>query len=321
MCVFRSGRPIEVNIEVAKIQGEQKNQGSTEARRPLGYILALVGALGGGGFYVPYKIAVASIPAEQFVLSFCLLAIFFNLIPLVFSPRPFLINMPTIFGAAGFALVSNFGNYCVGKGMQFISPASVSVLSRIQVLYVMVVGVMLFKEKVPTTMWLATILAMSGIYIMGNASAFGDGISIEGILWGLGAALGFGSTHIIAKLIIHKINPVTYNLFRVTIAVMIMSLVPGNVVAAAQQSWEVWQLAFISALSGPFVSRLAQTYAVKFIPVAHVVFMSFLTPVFAGLLTFVFIGEIPSLVELLGSSIVLFSLTIPTITKLFIKRI
>ena len=138
-------------------------------------------------------------------------------------------------------------------------------------------------------------------------------LSWQGILWGLGSALSFGLTHVIAKSIIQSINPVSYNLFRVTFATLIMALIPGNVAGLAAQFNEAWFLIFLSALFGPTLSRVCQTYAIRYIQVSNVVFMTFLTPVSAGILGLLFLREVPSAGELLGGSIILISLTLASL--------
>ena len=284
----------------------------------IGSLLAICGALGAGGFYVPFKLAVESVPPEQFVLSVCLTAIGFNALMILVQRQPLKANNITILAALAFAILTNLGNYFVGKGMVQLSPAAVSVLARSQVLYVMIAGAAIFAEKLPRVAWLSALVASAGVAFMAEGLPAWDhkGMPWEYVAYGLLAAISFGTTHLIAKAIIHRINPVTYNLFRIFMAAGLMLLIPGNLKAIFDQSSTIWYLAGLSGFFGPFVSRLCQTYAVAYLPVGKVVLFSFLSPIFAGIATLVFLGEAPSLAEVLGGCLVLFGLSFPAIFAL-----
>jgi drug/metabolite transporter (DMT)-like permease len=132
-----------------------------------------------------------------------------------------------------------------------------------------------------------------------------------GVLWALGAALGFGLMHVVTRRVIARIQPVLVNALRLWLSVAILVLLPGRAGEMAGLPRDAWLLAGTAALFGPFLARIAIMSSVRHIQASHASLITLLTPVFAFPLELIVLGTRPGRLEVIGGAIILAGIAIP----------
>lgn len=278
-----------------------------------GHSLAIMGAICAALYFVPYRFAVKefTIQADTYVFGLILISFLINSSLLVIKRDALKINKPTIYGAIIFAVLSIIGNYANGLSISALTPSLTATIVRAQIIFVMFLGLIVLKEKISGFTWIGTFIILIGIYIMASSKGSIEVKKSIGIVWGLVSALSFSSLHIITKKIINRIYPVSLNLLRLFIATIIMGSIPGKLSQLLSLPVHIWGLIFISAFTGPTLSRIFQIYSLKYLPVSKFILFSMLTPVFALIFSGLILNDIPKGMEIFGGAIVLLGIAIP----------
>jgi len=284
-----------------------------------GYLLASSGALSAALFFIPYKKGLETVTPEVYILAVYIFGFIFNFFGRVVKKEEHKFNLSTIWGAVAFGFLAILGNVAIGKALIGLEPSVTVVILRMQILYVMFLGWLMLKERLDTFLIPGAILAILGFAWM-NYDADGY-ISYQWhfYLWALLAAICFGSSQIIIKSVVHRVNPIAMNHLRFLIGIIVLSFFPGILSSLFQLTGIEWLLAGISALSGPILSRTLQMYALRYVQVSQSILFSMLTPIFTLLLSFIFLGDLPSLQKIAGAIMIISGVVIP-ITHLIIKN-
>lgn len=279
-----------------------------------GVILAAISAFLAAAFFVPYKQATAYAPNDVIVLALLLPAAVFNTITLAVDRRQRLrIDLVTVGVAAALGVGTVLGNICATEALSRLSAGITSLILQTQILFVSLASWMVLSERITVRFIIGMLIAGGGFAIVQLAGGGSAAASGAGALWALGAALSFGMMHVVTRRYIHRIQPVTVNAVRLWMAVALLAVLPGRAAGLTNLSGEGWLLAATAAMFGPTLARTTIMYAVRHIPASYSTLITLITPVFAFVLELVFLGTHPTLMELLGGTVILAGVAIPVL--------
>ena len=137
-----------------------------------------------------------------------------------------------------------------------------------------------------------------------------DSLSFEltnwsAILWAICTAFSFAVMVVLAKSIIHEINPQVLNASRLALGLVILwSLAEVRSGVAVLQVTE-WKWLALAAFCGPFLGRVSHNYALRYLTVSKLVIISSFSPVTTLIFEFLVFGTLISWFEALGGTIML----------------
>jgi drug/metabolite transporter (DMT)-like permease len=281
-----------------------------DLRRGAGWTVA--GAFWAAAYLIPYKAAAEAESAAAVVLPMLLWAAVLTSIAGAYS-LPKQIDRRSCIVAVALAVLTIIGNQAIAEALSVVEPGIVSVLLRTQVLLVAMIGWWFLRERVTVRFWAGTFLALAGTALIKRLAGDSFGPALNGILWALLGALSFALMQVIIRRVIHRIDPILVNGLRLWLAVLLLLCWPDRLSALLALSGRAWLLTGAAALVGPFLSRLCLMWALRHIPVAHSTLITLVGPVFAFALGFLFLGSVPSLIELIGSLVILAGIALPVV--------
>ncbi|MCB1220064.1 MAG: EamA family transporter [Planctomycetales bacterium] len=201
-------------------------------------------------------------------------------------------------------LCSALGIALFWMGMQHATTAIAAVLSRLEILFVIVMGFTLLRERFSHWQWIGFALTLCGILLIRQAPLHGD---MRGITILLCSALSFAVALVAGKLAMQHVSVQALMLVRAWSMAALLCLAWLMVWPQLPQldaRGLMWLV--ISAVSGPFLARNNYMLAVSYLPASQVVLLNQAQPIYAALLGFLLNAEIPgSMVVLGGAAIIL----------------
>ena len=281
-----------------------------------GYALGTLAALCASFFFIPYKEAMQTIPAEVFTAGMMLAAGLLHLPPLTVTPAARQVNRKALLAALVFAILSNLGNYGIGRALVEGEPAVIVTVLRMQVLMVMVLSAVFLRERVGPVLIIGGIVALCGFAVIATDGKEVSLSNLSSVLWALFAVLNLASVHVLIKGVIAYTHPLTFNLMRLLLCFLIMLPVPGVLPSLLALPPEAWLLIFGSALCGPTLSRVSGIFALVYIPVSRYIMFTLLIPIFALISGYFLFDRLPSAHALAGSGLILGGIMLPLLTGL-----
>ncbi|PCI28241.1 MAG: hypothetical protein COB67_06915 [SAR324 cluster bacterium] len=101
-----------------------------------GYILATLGAVAAALFFIPYKKGLETMNPQVYLLAVYLVGFLLNFLGSGVRKKTKRLNMPTLLGASGFAVLSVIGNIAIGNSLEGLDPSVTVVIIRTQVVFV-----------------------------------------------------------------------------------------------------------------------------------------------------------------------------------------
>lgn len=132
----------------------------------------------------------------------------FSLILLIKDPNGFKIefrDLPLFLGL-GFGSVFMF-TVCYFSAITMMPLSTAAILLYTSPIWIMLMSVLFFKEKLDRTKIIALALAFSGCVLVSGIS--GDGVTTTGLLLGLGSGIGYGLYSILGTVALRKYSPYT----------------------------------------------------------------------------------------------------------------
>ena len=270
-----------------------------------GIFFALLAVIGGGLFAIPYRLSLETVSPLPVIWGLFLCAFLFSL------PGAWLARHQTKFSwkIAGITLATSLagvlGNYSICQALNLASPTLMVLLMRSEVIIAMILGWMFLKEFVTLRIFAAVVLIIIGILVMKL-----DSLSLEmrewsSILWSISAAFGFASMQVLAKSIIHEINPQVLNVFRLTIGLLLLWCVEEVRIEIPVLNISGWIWIAMAAFCGPFWARLAFTYTLRYLTLSKANIIVSFAPMMTLLFEFLVFGTLISRLEILGGVIML----------------
>ncbi|MCB1218830.1 EamA family transporter [bacterium] len=195
-------------------------------------------------------------------------------------------------------LFSALGISLFWMGMLHATTAIAAVLSRMEIVFVIVLGFLLLRERFSHWQWIGFALTLSGILLIRGTSLQGE---TRGILLLLASAFSFAVSLVAGKLAMRYVSVQLLMLVRSWCMAAILCL--GWFLLWPQlPSLDISNLLLVilSALSGPFLARNNYMLAVSYLPASQVVLLNQAQPLYAALLGFLLNAEIPGRMVYLG---------------------
>ena len=279
-----------------------------------GAILSLAAAFLGAAFLIPYKAAGQIAPVRGVVLALLLAAAALNTLTALSrrsgrrrpSGRELAVSL-------ALALCTVVGNLAVLGALAVLEPAITSVVTHTQIFLVVALAWPLLGER-PTARFAAgAVLAIAGFAVMQWPGSGADRVAAAGIGLALLASAMWATMAVITRAVAARIDLLRVNAVRLWIASAAMACVPGTVEVARGMSGTAWALAAAAAFAGPFMSRVALMYSVRYITASHSTLISLVGPFFAFLLGLAAFGTTPSPLQIAGGAILLAGVALPVL--------
>ena len=270
-----------------------------------GIFFALLAVIGGGLFAIPYRLSLDTVSPLPVIWGLFLCAFLFSL------PGAWLALHQTKYSwkIAGITLATSLagvlGNYSICQALNLASPTLMVLLMRSEVIIAMILGWMFLKEFVTLRIFAAVVLIIIGRLVMKLDSLSFEIKEWSSILWSISAAFGFASMQVLAKSIIHEIHPQVFNVFRLTIGLLLLSCFEEvrNEIPVLNISEWIWIAT--AAFCGPFWARVAFTYSLRYLTISKANIIVSFAPVMTLLFEFLVFGTLISSLEILGGVIML----------------
>ena len=270
-----------------------------------GLCFALLAMMGGGLYAIPYRLSLDTVAPLPVIWGVFLWAFLFSIPGAWFARHQNKFSWKIAGITLATSLAGLLGNYAICQALSQASPTLIVLVSRIEIIFAMLLSWMFLKELVSIRIWMAVIVIVGGIIMMKM-----DSLSFElkvwsSFLWAVTAAFSFASMQVMAKSIIHEINPQVLNVSRLAVAlVMLWSLTEVRSGVADLQSGE-WKWLALAAFCGPFIGRVSYTYALRYLTVSKAVIIGSFSPATTLLFEFLVFGTLISSYEALGGTIML----------------
>jgi drug/metabolite transporter (DMT)-like permease len=187
-----------------------------------GLSFAFLAMFGGGLYAIPYRLSLDKIAPLTVIWGVFLGAFLFSV------PGAWLTRRQNTYSwkIAGITLATSLagllGNYAICNALSQASATLMVLVSRIEIIFAMLLSWIFLKELVSIRIWIAVMVIVAGIIVMKM-----DSLSFElkvwsSSLWTVTAALSFASMQVMAKSIIHEINPQVLNVSRLAVALVIL---------------------------------------------------------------------------------------------------
>ena len=214
-----------------------KNLYSVQSQEFKGYTLSVMAGISASMFFLPYKSASFSIAPLPFIFMIYIFSSLFNGLYLVLSGNSgqkggkdkvskFNSWQDTILVGIIFGVLSVFGNYAIGRSLEGTNAGLSAIILRFQVVLVMLMGIILLKERLHFSFIAGLVLSSAGFIILKHEHT-STTLEASPFAWALAAAISFSSVQIILKVFIHRIDPILVNLVRLLSGLVLMLFLPS----------------------------------------------------------------------------------------------
>ena len=196
-----------------------------------------------------------------------------------------------------FTVTSLAAVWAFWAGVQGMDPSLAAFVNRAEVPFVILLGVVILKERFSRWETLGLALSIIGIVVMKLTLRFeySDGFWL--VLLG---ALFFGLTEFMSKIAIRHVPPITLaflrNLFMAPIF-WLMFMVSGDSIDGLEK---VWLGVIALGLIGPIMARMMYLLALRRMELSKVAVISQSQPIYVILIALFMLGQLPSVRETVG---------------------
>lgn len=290
------------------------------SKRNKGYLFALIATISFSNVYIFSKAALNEVSLAQFWLYWFAIGLLFNfLFSLQNGSFKLLKNLPLkdyklffILGGLEVATTSTF----------FISlkiipdPAVASFLGNMYVVFLVVLGVIMLKERFSFIESVGVAITILGAFTVGynGGSSFGD-FFVAGTGFVLINSFLAAFTSIIAKKAIKKYNPSLINVNRTIflfLFALVFFLVSGDSISIPNSALKNIT---IGALLGPVLGILTIYYSYKYIEASRSSVIQGMKGIIVLIGSFIYFGLFPQTIQLIGGIITVIGVLIMTLSK------
>ena len=266
----------------------------------------MLATLGGGLYAIPYRLSLETVAPLTVVWGVFLWALLFSL------PGAWLARHQTKFswkiGGITFliSLAGLLANYSICQALNGASsPTMLTLLQRSEIIIAMLLSWLFLKEIITTRVWLAVVVIIAGIIVMKLNSLSFELNEWSAIIWAITAAFGFAVMQVLAKSIIHEINPQVLNVSRLALALVILWSLEEVRSRVAVLEFTEWQWLALAAFCGPFLGRVSLTYALRYLTISKIVIIGSFSPVVTLIFELLVFGTLINGYEAFGGTIML----------------
>ena len=270
-----------------------------------GLCFALLAMLGGGLYAIPYHLSLETVDPLPVIWGVFFWAFLFSLPGAWLARQRINFSWKTVNITLLTSLAGLLGNYSICQALNLASPTLLILLTRSEIIIAMLLSWLFLKEIISVRVWMSVILIIAGIIVMKLDSLSFDITDWSAILWAISTAFSFAVMVVLAKSIIHEINPQVLNVSRLALGLLILwSLAEVRSGVAVLQVTE-WKWLALAAFCGPFLGRVSYNYALRYLTVSKLVIISSFSPVTTLIFEFLVFGTLISWFEALGGTIML----------------
>lgn len=297
---------------VFRITGEEASQQvhtMEKETRKLDLILIIIAACfwGSMGIFVRRlttfgfsSIQIVSIRVTLAALIFCLF-LFFR------ERKGFLISLRDIPLFLGLGIGSIlFFTVCYFTAITIMPLSTAAILLYTSPIWIMLMSALFFHEKMNGRKVIALVLAFGGCVLVSGIS--GDGITLTGLLLGLGSGIGYGLYSILGTVALRKYSPYTVTTYTFLIAALGSWVIckPADMLSKFEKADDLTGLIFfciLTALVTAVIPFLAYTLGLRSVEASKAGIIATIEPVVATIVGIICFSE--TLTLLSGTGIIL----------------
>ena len=248
-----------------------------------------------------------------------LAALIFSLILFIKDRKGFKISPKDIPLFLGLGLGSIlFFTICYFAAITIMPLSTAAILLYTSPFWIMLMSVLFFREKLNAVKILALIMAFGGCVLVSGIS--GEGITIVGLLLGLGSGIGYGLYSILGTIALKRYSPYTVTTYTFIIAAVGSWFIcrPKDMftkfVAAPSLAWLLF-FCFLTALITAVIPFLFYTLGLHMVEASKAGILATVEPMVATIIGIVFFSEQLTIFSGLGILLILVAVIILNLKK------
>lgn len=254
------------------------------------------------GAYGFTSIQIVSIRVTLAALAFCLLQLVRDRSGFRLSPRDILLFLGLGFGSILFFTV------CYFTAIEMMPLSTAAILLYTSPIWIMLMSALFFREKLTGLKLLALTLAFAGCVLVSGIS--GEGVTLAGLLFGLGSGLGYGLYSILGTVALRKYSPFTVTTWTFLFAAAGSLLIcrPADMLAkfaAAPNLPALLLFCLVTALVTAVVPFLAYTLGLRTVEASRAGILATVEPMVATLIGILVFSEPLTPLSGLGMALIL----------------
>lgn len=282
-----------------------------KAKRNFGPALILLAGCfwGSMGIFVRRLTAYGFSSIQIVAIRVTLAALIFCILLLIKDPSGFRISLKDIplFLGLGFGSILFF-TVCYFTAITMMPLSTAAILLYTSPIWIMLMSVLFFHEKLTGQKILALVLAFAGCVLVSGIS--GEGMTLTGLLVGLGSGIGYGLYSILGTIALRRYSPYTVTTYTFVFAALGSWLIcrPAEMLekfaAAPDLPWLVF-FCFLTALVTAVIPFLAYTLGLQTVEASRAGILATVEPLVATLIGVVVFSEPLTLLSGLGILLIL----------------
>lgn len=288
----------------------------------IGDLYAILCALLCGLGNITVKVGLANVSPELFILFFFVVAFLLTLFSLINRKNRieiFRSSFRSILLVFILTIFFSCGIYTFILSMKLIDPATVSFISRIEIVFTIFLAYLLLKERLNKYEIIGGLIAILGVLFLKFTTTLE--ISEAATLMIISAGF-FASAEIMVKKYVDLIGTVRFvffrNLFAIPMFLTILLIRQKEVYLPDNQTI---LMAVLTALLLPIFGRITYIQALRRISISRTALITQAIPLFTALFAFVMLNTIPTPKEWLGGILIVIGVMIVRMSGMrFLKR-
>ena len=258
-------------------------------------------------------------PIQIVCIRVVLAAVVFCVIQLVKDPKGFRFSLRDIPLFLGLGLGSIlFFTVCYFTAISMMTLSTAAILLYTSPIWIMLMSLLFFHEKLTWRKVLALILAFGGCVLVSGIS--GGGLTVIGLLIGLGSGIGYGLYSILGTVALRRYSPYTVTTWTFIIAAIGSILIshPADMVAklaAAPSLPSLLGFSLLTALVTAVIPFLAYTLGLRSVEASKAGILATVEPMVATLIGIFVFSEPLTLMSGLGVLLILAAVVILNVSK------
>ena len=282
-----------------------------KARRNIGPALILLAGCfwGSMGIFVRRLTAYGFSSIQIVAIRVTLAALIFCILLLIRDPAGFRISVKDIplFLGLGFGSILFF-TVCYFTAITMMPLSTAAILLYTSPIWIMLMSVLFFREKLTGRKLLALALAFAGCVLVSGVS--GEGMTLPGLLVGLGSGIGYGLYSILGTVALRRYSPYTVTTYTFAFAALGAWLIcrPAEMLAkfaAAPNLPGLVFFCFLTALVTAVIPFLAYTLGLQTVEASRAGILATVEPLVATLIGVAVFSEPLTLLSGLGILLIL----------------
>ena len=282
-----------------------------KARRNIGPALILLAGCfwGSMGIFVRRLTDYGFSSIQIVAIRVTLAALIFCILLLIRDPAGFRISVKDIplFLGLGFGSILFF-TVCYFTAITMMPLSTAAILLYTSPIWIMLMSVLFFREKLTGRKLLALVLAFAGCVLVSGIS--GEGMTLTGLLVGLGSGIGYGLYSILGTVALRRYSPYTVTTYTFVFAALGSWLIcrPADMLAkfaAAPDLPGLVFFCFLTALVTAVIPFLAYTLGLRTVEASRAGILATVEPLVATLIGVAVFSEPLTLLSGLGILLIL----------------